>query len=167
MPSIDTVPDGDVPNITPTQGDTGTSDDPAGDSQPEAQQPARPAHDTQGDTGTSADPADDFQPLDINENSTAYSLPRWRKLLRSVFGIQQRGFQVGGMLARCCIGGNISLRGKGMTHLTMSRDFQRISGMRKWVHLRGYGGHTLKNAAHLIWRCWKDGGTDWMFCSFS
>ncbi|SJL16758.1 uncharacterized protein ARMOST_20287 [Armillaria ostoyae] len=100
MPSIDTVPDGDDKNLQrlphDIQGDTGTSDDPAVDSQPEAQQPARPAHDTQGDTGMSDDPADDSQPLDINENSTAYSLPRWRKLLRSVFGIQQRGFQVGG-----------------------------------------------------------------------
>ncbi|SJL16734.1 uncharacterized protein ARMOST_20263 [Armillaria ostoyae] len=100
MPSIDIVPDVDDKNLQrlphDTQDDAGTSDDPTGDSQPEAQQPARPAHDTQGDTGMSDDPADDSQPLDINENSTAYSLPRWRKLLRSVFGIQQRGFQVGG-----------------------------------------------------------------------
>ncbi|SJL16720.1 uncharacterized protein ARMOST_20249 [Armillaria ostoyae] len=100
MPSIDIVPDVDDENLQSlphnTQGNTGTSDDPAGDSQPEVQQPARPAHDTQGDAGTSDDPAGDSQPLDINENSTAYSLPRWRKLLRSVFGIQQRGFQVGG-----------------------------------------------------------------------
>ncbi|SJL16763.1 uncharacterized protein ARMOST_20292 [Armillaria ostoyae] len=72
MPSIDTVPDVDDKNLQ------------------------RLPHDTQGDTGMSDDPADDSQPLDINENSTAYSLPRWRKLLRSVFGIQQRGFQVGG-----------------------------------------------------------------------
>ncbi|PBK80971.1 hypothetical protein ARMGADRAFT_817839 [Armillaria gallica] len=72
MPSIDIVPDEDDRNFQ------------------------RPPHDTQGDTGMSADPADDSQPLDINENSAAYSLPRWRKLLRSVFGIQQRGFQVGG-----------------------------------------------------------------------
>ncbi|KAK0440174.1 hypothetical protein EV421DRAFT_813983 [Armillaria borealis] len=97
MPSIDIVPDVDHENLQrlphDTQGDTGTLDDPAGDSQPEAQQPA---HDTQGDTGMSDNPADDSQPLDINENSTAYSLPRWRKLLRSVFGIQQRAFQVGG-----------------------------------------------------------------------
>ncbi len=81
MPSIDTVPDGDDKNLQ------------------------RPPHDTQGDTGTSDDPADDSQPLDINENSTAYSLPRWRKLLRSVFGMQQRGFQVGVMLTRCSNGG--------------------------------------------------------------
>ncbi len=109
MPSIDIVPDEDDENLQrlphDTQCDTGTSDDPVGDSQPEAQQPAKPAHGTQGNTGTSDDPVDDSQPLDINENSTAYSLPRWRKLLRSVFGIQQRGFQAGGMLAHCCIGG--------------------------------------------------------------
>ncbi|SJL16726.1 uncharacterized protein ARMOST_20255 [Armillaria ostoyae] len=72
MPSIDTVPNGDDENLQTLP------------------------HDTQGDTRTSDDPADDSQPLDINENSTAYSLPRWRKLLRSVFGIQQRAFQVGG-----------------------------------------------------------------------
>ncbi|KAK0216237.1 hypothetical protein IW262DRAFT_1299477 [Armillaria fumosa] len=48
MPSIDTVPDGDDNNLqtlpNDTQGDTGTSDDPAGDSQPEVQQPVRTAH---------------------------------------------------------------------------------------------------------------------------
>ncbi|SJL16693.1 uncharacterized protein ARMOST_20222 [Armillaria ostoyae] len=72
MPSIDIVPDVDDESLQ------------------------RLPHDTQGDTGMSDDPADNSQPLDINENSTAYSLPRWRKLLRSVFGIQQRGFQAGG-----------------------------------------------------------------------
>ncbi len=60
-------------------------------------------NDTQGGTRTPDDTADDSRPLDINEKSTAYSLPRWRKLLRSVFGMQQRGSQVGGMLACCCI----------------------------------------------------------------
>ncbi|SJL16736.1 uncharacterized protein ARMOST_20265 [Armillaria ostoyae] len=48
MPSIDTVPDEDDENLQRlphnTRGDTGTSDDPAGDSQPEIQQPARTAH---------------------------------------------------------------------------------------------------------------------------
>ncbi len=48
MPSINTVPDGDDKNLQTlphdAQGDTGTSDDSAGDSQPEAQQPARTAH---------------------------------------------------------------------------------------------------------------------------
>ncbi|PBK80773.1 hypothetical protein ARMGADRAFT_1020701, partial [Armillaria gallica] len=74
MPSIDTVPDGDDKNLQ------------------------RPPHDTQGDTGMSDDPTDNFQPLDINENSTAYSLPQWRKLLCSIFGMQQCGFQVGAYL---------------------------------------------------------------------
>ncbi|SJL16695.1 uncharacterized protein ARMOST_20224 [Armillaria ostoyae] len=48
MPSIDIVPDVDDENLQrlphDTQGDTRTSDDPAGDSQPEAQQPARTTH---------------------------------------------------------------------------------------------------------------------------
>ncbi|KAK0431285.1 hypothetical protein EV421DRAFT_1912011 [Armillaria borealis] len=48
MPPIDIVPDIDDENLQSlphdTQGDAGTSDDPAGDSQPEAQQPARTAH---------------------------------------------------------------------------------------------------------------------------
>ncbi|KAK0431270.1 hypothetical protein EV421DRAFT_1743257 [Armillaria borealis] len=47
MPSIDIIPDEDDENLQPlphdTQGDTGTSDNPAGASQPEAQQPARTA----------------------------------------------------------------------------------------------------------------------------
>ncbi len=47
-----------------------------------------------------------------------------------------------------------------MIHLIMSRDFQRISGMRKWVHLPGYGGHILKNAVHFdmeMLEGWRDG----------
>ncbi len=57
-------------------------------------------NDTQGSARTPDHPVDDSRPLDINENSTAYSLPRWRKLLHSVFGMQQCGFQVGG---KCCL----------------------------------------------------------------
>ncbi|SJL11071.1 uncharacterized protein ARMOST_14472 [Armillaria ostoyae] len=48
MPPIHIVPHEDDENLQrlpyDTQGDTGTSDDPAGNSQPEAQQPARTAH---------------------------------------------------------------------------------------------------------------------------
>ncbi|KAK0237131.1 hypothetical protein EDD85DRAFT_953139 [Armillaria nabsnona] len=66
MPSIDIIPGVDDENLQTllhdTQGDTGTPDNPAGDSQPEAQQPARPARDTQGNTGMPDDPADDSTP---------------------------------------------------------------------------------------------------------
>ncbi len=133
MPSIDTVPDGDDENLQTlshdTQGDTGTSDDPAGDSHPEAQQPARTAHSQ-------------------------------RKSTRHFFGIPQRGPQVRGTMFYRSYLPHFSLRSKGTIHLTMSRDFRRISGVRNWVHLPGYGGHTLKNAVHLTLRCWKDGEMD-------
>ncbi|SJL16703.1 uncharacterized protein ARMOST_20232 [Armillaria ostoyae] len=54
IPSIDIVPDIDDENLQSlphdTQGDTRTSDDPVGDFQPEAQQPARTAHSQQKST---------------------------------------------------------------------------------------------------------------------
>ncbi len=140
MPSIDTVPDKDDENLQrlphDTQGDTGTMDDPADDSQPEVQHPARTAH---------------FQ----------------QKSTRHFFGIPQRGPQVRGTVFYGSYLSHLSLRSKGTTRLTMSRDFRRISGMRNWVGLPGCGGHTLKNAVHLTLRCWKGGGMGWMFCSFS
>ncbi len=133
MPSIDTVPDRDDKNLQTlphdTQDDTGTSDDPAGNSQPEAQQSARPAHSQQKST-------------------------------RKNFGIPQHASQVRGTMFYGLYLPHFSLRSKGTIRLTMSRDFRRISGTRNWVHLPGYGGHTLKNAVHLTLSCWKDGGTD-------
>ncbi|KAK0457140.1 uncharacterized protein EV420DRAFT_1749011 [Desarmillaria tabescens] len=55
-----------------------------------------PPDETQGNAETLDDTATDSQSLALDENSPAFSLPRWRKLLCSVFGMQQRVPQAGG-----------------------------------------------------------------------
>ncbi len=140
MPSIDTVPDEDNENLQ------------------------RLPHDTQGNTGTLDDHAGDSRPEIQQLARTAHSQ---RKSTRHFFGIPQRGPQVRGTMFYRSYLPHFSLRSKGTTRLTMNRDFRRISSMRNWAGLPECGGHTLKNVVHLTLRCWKDGGTDLMFCSFS
>ncbi|KAK0457172.1 uncharacterized protein EV420DRAFT_1335897, partial [Desarmillaria tabescens] len=55
-----------------------------------------PSNEPQGNPESPDDAASESQPLALDENSPAYSLPRWRKLLRTVFGMQQRITQAGG-----------------------------------------------------------------------
>ncbi|KAK0220542.1 hypothetical protein IW262DRAFT_1033733 [Armillaria fumosa] len=55
----------------------------------------RPPNEPQANSESPDAAAADSQPLALDEDSAAYSLPRWRKLLRSVFGIQQRVSQAG------------------------------------------------------------------------
>ncbi|KAK0489687.1 hypothetical protein EDD18DRAFT_1189008 [Armillaria luteobubalina] len=55
----------------------------------------RPPNEPQGNSESPDAAVADSQPLALDENSAAYSLPRWRKLLRNVFGMQQRVSQVG------------------------------------------------------------------------
>ncbi len=57
----------------------------------------------EGNSGSPDDDADDSEPLPVlQENLPAYSMQRWCKLLCSVFGMQKCVTQAGGVLIHCC-----------------------------------------------------------------